>query len=52
MALPIVGKFWYSLAIDKKFCKVDQDKFPVNESVNEKVLCPFRIEFLRIPSIC
>ncbi|MCB0659610.1 MAG: transglycosylase domain-containing protein [Saprospiraceae bacterium] len=43
MALPIVGNFWYSLAIDKNFAKLTQDKFPVNESVNEKVLCPFRI---------
>ncbi|MBK9150886.1 MAG: hypothetical protein IPM26_07740 [Saprospiraceae bacterium] len=43
MALPIVGNFWYSLAIDKNFAKITQEKFEVNEEVNAKVACPFRI---------
>lgn len=43
MALPIVGNFWYALAIDKKFAKITQEKFEVNEIANSKVGCPFRI---------
>jgi penicillin-binding protein 1A len=43
MALPIVGNFWYALAIDKKFAKVTQEKFEVNENANASVACPFRI---------
>ncbi|MBC7885696.1 MAG: hypothetical protein H7X99_09490, partial [Saprospiraceae bacterium] len=44
-ALPIVGNFWYSVAIDSKSAKITQEKFVANESVNAKVLCPFRIPF-------
>ncbi|MBK9734905.1 MAG: transglycosylase domain-containing protein [Saprospiraceae bacterium] len=43
MALPIVGNFWYSLAIDSKHAKITQEKFEENEEVNAKVACPFRI---------
>ncbi|MBK8517368.1 MAG: transglycosylase domain-containing protein [Saprospiraceae bacterium] len=43
MALPIVGNFWYSLSIDPKSAKITQEKFPVNEQVNAKFGCPFRI---------
>ena len=43
MALPIVGNFWYSLSIDPKSAKLTQEKFTVNEDVNAKVACPFRI---------
>jgi len=43
MALPIVGNFWYALAIDKNFAKITQEKFVINEKVNVAVSCPFRI---------
>jgi penicillin-binding protein 1A len=43
MALPIVGNFWYALSIDPKSAKITQEKFRINESVNSKVSCPFRI---------
>lgn len=43
MALPIVGNFWYSLAIDKNFAKITQNKFTFSENINSKVQCPFRI---------
>ncbi|MBK9254862.1 MAG: transglycosylase domain-containing protein [Saprospiraceae bacterium] len=43
MALPIVGNFWYSLAIDKNFAKITQEKFVVNETANASTACPYRI---------
>ncbi len=43
MALPIVGNFWYSIAIDPKSAKITQEKFEANEVVNALVSCPFRI---------
>ncbi|MGB4959076.1 MAG: transglycosylase domain-containing protein [Saprospiraceae bacterium] len=43
MALPIVGNFWYALSIDTKSAAITQQKFVVNETVNAKFGCPFRI---------
>ncbi len=43
MALPIVGNFWYSVSIDPKSAKITQERFPVNEAINSKVSCPFKI---------
>lgn len=43
MALPIVGNFWYSVAIDAKSAKITQEKFVFDPKVNDLVACPFRI---------